>query len=71
MKQEHYLLSDVAKRLAIRPHKIIYAITSGRVEDVGLRIGGRRIFRPGDIQRIARYFGVKVKKEEQCPTMDS
>jgi hypothetical protein len=71
MKNEHYLLNEVARRLQVRPHKVVYAITSGQVEDVGLRIGGRRIFRPGDVQRLARHFGVRLKNEdkgEQCPT---
>jgi hypothetical protein len=71
VKTEYYLLNEVARRLQVRPHKVVYAITSGQVEDVGLRIGGRRIFRPSDIQRLARHFGVKLKnedKEDQCPT---
>jgi hypothetical protein len=65
MKKEHYLLNEVARRLRVRPHKVVYAITSGQVEDVALRIGGRRIFRPGDIQRLARHFGVKLKNEDK------
>ena len=70
MKTEQLLLHEVAKRLQMRPHQIVYAITSGQVKDVGLRLGGRRIFRPLDIQRLARHFGVNLKKsdkEEQCP----
>jgi hypothetical protein len=70
MKNEHYLLNEVARRLQMRPHKVVYAITSGQVEDVGLRIGGRRIFRPSDVQRLARHFGVKLKKQDKeakCP----
>jgi hypothetical protein len=65
MKKEHCLLNEVARRLQVRPHKVVYAITSGQVEDVGLRIGGRRIFRPSDVQRLARHFRVRLKTQEK------
>lgn len=69
MNQELFLLHEVARRLQMKPHRVVYAITSGQVEDVALRIGGKRIFRPSDVQRLARHFGVKLtQKEAECPT---
>jgi hypothetical protein len=31
-----------------------------------MRIGGRRVFQDQDIERIARYFGVRLQKEAPC-----
>ena len=57
-----YLLNDVARLMKKRPHQITYAITSGLLPEPEMRIGGRRVFLDEDIQRIAQYFGVRVKK---------
>ncbi len=61
MKQQ-LLLSEVARLLKKKPHQVVYAITSGAVEDVG-RFGGRRVFRPKDVQRLAQHFGLKLAPE--------
>jgi len=63
-----YLLSDVARLMRKRPHQITYAITSGLLPEPQMRIGGRRVFQDEDIQRIALYFGVRLKKEAECRT---
>jgi len=62
---ELLLLSAVAERLGLRPHQITYAITSHSLADVSLRIGNRRIFRPGDVKRVADYFGITLEQEEE------
>ena len=59
------ILSEVAKFLGKKPYQVVYAITSGAVEDVSLRIGGRRIFQPADIQRLAEHFGVESDRKER------
>jgi DNA-binding transcriptional MerR regulator len=61
-----YLLSDVVRLVRKRPHQITYAITSGLLPEPQVRIGGRRIFQDEDIERIAQYFGVRLKKELPC-----
>ena len=61
-----YLLSDVARLMRKRPHQITYAITSGLLQEPKVRIGGRRVFQDEDIERIARHFGVRLKKEAGC-----
>jgi hypothetical protein len=60
------LLSDVARLMKKRPHQITYAITSGLLPEPEMRIGGRRVFQAEDVERIARYFGVRLKKEAPC-----
>jgi hypothetical protein len=63
-ESELFLLGAVAEQLGLRPHQIVYAITSHSVPDVALRIGNRRIFRPSDVQRLADYFGIALPQEE-------
>lgn len=58
------LLGAVAERLGLRPHQIVYAISSHSVSDVTLRIGNRRIFRSGDVKRLADHFGVALPPKE-------
>jgi len=60
-----YLLNDVARLMRRRPHQITYAITSGLLPEPKMRMGGRRVFQDEDIQRIADYFGVRLKKEAE------
>ena len=64
-ESELLLLGAVAERLGLRPHQIVYAITSHSVADVTLKIGNRRIFRPTDVKRLANYFGIKLPREEK------
>jgi DNA-binding transcriptional MerR regulator len=61
-----YLLSDVARLMNKRPHQITYAITSGLLPEPKVRMGGRRVFQEEDVQRIAQYFGVRLRKEAPC-----
>jgi hypothetical protein len=61
--KEQMLLNEVARLLGKRPYQITYAITSGAVEDVSLRLGGRRIFQPADIERLARHFDIQPGRE--------
>jgi DNA-binding transcriptional MerR regulator len=61
-----YLLSDVARLMRKRPHQITYAITSGLLPEPKVRMGGRRVFQDEDIERIAQYFGIRLKKEAPC-----
>jgi DNA-binding transcriptional MerR regulator len=61
-----YLLSDVARLMRKRPHQITYAITSGLLPEPKVRMGGRRVFQDEDIERIAQYFGVRLRKEAPC-----
>lgn len=60
-----YLLNDVARLMNKRPHHITYAITSGLLPEPEMRMGGRRVFQEEDLRRIAQYFGVRLKKEEE------
>lgn len=64
MMDELMLLNQVAQLLGVKPYQITYAITSRQVADVDLRMGGRRIFRPGDVRRLAKHFGLSLSTEK-------
>ena len=63
MKNEKcYLLNEAAKMLGVPHYRIAFALTTGLVEEPPMRIGGKRIFRPEDIRRLAAHFGVEPEK---------
>ncbi len=56
MKQQHWLLGEVAEIVKVRPHQLTYALRNKLVEEPRLRIGGRRVFSAEDIERLRRFF---------------
>jgi len=52
MEKEHYLLGEAARILKIPPYSLAYLLTTGRAEEPKLRIGGKRVFTPDEIERI-------------------
>ena len=60
MNKQHFTLKDVARLLKVKPYQIVYALTVGLVEEPKLRISNKRIFQPGDIDRLAHHFGKKA-----------
>ena len=62
MKEELLLLGDVARVLNVRPHRVVYALTSGLVPEPQLRIGNRRLFDRKDIETLANYFAERKEK---------
>jgi prophage antirepressor-like protein len=63
MKQQHFLLKDVARTLGIKPYRITYALSTGLVGEPSLRIANKRIFYEADIHRLAKHFGVDLDKK--------
>jgi len=61
---KHLSLKDVAKLLKLKPYKIVYALTTGLVEEPKLRIANKRIFQEDDVQRLAAHFGVQLKTKQ-------
>ena len=62
MNTDLLLLQDVAERLGVRYYQVVYAIKSGQVPDVKLRVGNRRVFQHDELQQLADFFGVKLKE---------
>jgi DNA-binding transcriptional MerR regulator len=61
MTKKHFLLKDVARRLGVKPYRVVYALTTGLVPEPSLRISNKRIFDVEDIERLAKHFGVDLK----------
>jgi hypothetical protein len=57
----HFLLKDVARRLRIKPYRIVYALTAGLVPEPKCRIANKRIFAVDDLKRMAEHFGVDLE----------
>jgi hypothetical protein len=63
-KNDFNLLGDVARTLGCKPYQITYLLTSGQVPEPAMRLGNRRVFRSGDIQRLAAKLGIEQRKEK-------
>ena len=59
MKQ--FTLQTVCRLLGgIRAHRVEYVLANQIVPEPKLKIGGRRIFTPADVERLAAHFGVQL-----------
>lgn len=58
MKQQLYLISEVADRLGVQAHRIAYLLMTRKLEEPKLRMGNRRIFDDSDAKRVAEAFGL-------------
>ena len=59
-----FSLKDVVKQLGVQGYQIQHAYSTGAVPEPKLRISGRRVFEPVDVQRLAKHFGVKLKDSQ-------
>lgn len=51
-----YSTNQVAVMLKIRPHRLVYAISCGEIEDSSGRFLNKRVFTQEDVERIKVYF---------------
>ena len=66
-----YLISEVARILKVRIHKIVYAVTQGMVPEPKERFNRTRVFKDEDVQRLREYFqsrSTKMKKKKELET---
>ncbi len=57
-------MQDIARLLQIQSYRIQYAYAHRRLPEPQLRIGGRRVFTPEDLQRLAKHFRVTLPSAE-------
>ena len=57
MNNELYLISEVADRLHVPPHRVAYLLITRKIEEPKLRIGNRRMFTDADAKRVAVALG--------------
>jgi len=58
MENQHYLLSQVARILRLKPHQSVYSLSTQQVPDPTLRVANKRIFLTEDVERLAGHFHV-------------
>jgi hypothetical protein len=56
---QHFLLGEVAKILACRPHQIDYLLKTRQVPEPERRIANKRLFSERDILRLSRRLNVE------------
>jgi len=66
-------MGECARILQVQSYQIQYAYAHGRVPEPRLRIGGRRVFAPADVRRLAAHFGVTLPAAEAAaePTAEA
>ncbi len=57
MTEELFLISDVAERLDVPPHRVAYLFMTRKLAEPKLRLGNRRVFTAGDAKRVAKALG--------------
>lgn len=63
MKQEHYLLNEVAKAVGCKGYQIAYMIANGKIEEPKLRINNKRVFTLEDVAHIREVFKAKKTRK--------
>jgi hypothetical protein len=57
------LLSETARLLGVPQNRIVYAFSSGKVQEPK-RVLGRRAFGKKDIERLAKHFGIVLPESD-------
>jgi DNA-binding transcriptional MerR regulator len=57
MSEELYLISDVAKRLNVPPHRVAYLFITRKLPEPRLRLGNRRVFTNAEARKVAKTLG--------------
>ena len=64
MKNDVIGLREVADLLGLKYYQVVYALKSGQVPDVKLRVGNRRLFDQQEVCALAKFFGVELAEKE-------
>jgi len=54
-----FTITDCARLLGVAKHKLVYAYDTGKLPEIRLWVGGRRVFTARDLKDLADYFGVE------------
>ena len=54
MSEELFLISDVAKRLNVPPHRVAYLFITRKLPEPKLRLGNRRVFTNAEARKVAK-----------------
>jgi hypothetical protein len=56
--EKHFLLGEVGKIVARKPHQIVHLLTTGKIPEPEQRIANKRLFSAEDVERLACHFRV-------------
>jgi len=65
-----FSLGDVARMLAVKPHKLHYLISTAAVAEPQLRVAGKRLWNPTEVAALAETLETQMaaKAERQRRT---
>lgn len=56
MNNELFALGDVARQLAVKPHRIQYLLSTAAVAEPGLRVAGKRLWNHAEIAALSEVL---------------
>ena len=65
MSEELFLISEVAKRLDVPPHRVAYLFITRKLAEPKLRMGNRRVFTTEDARRVAAALSRTWKEADE------
>ena len=60
MNQELFALGDVARLLDVKPHRILYLLSTRAVAEPALRVAGRRLWNDAEIAALSEILKLQT-----------
>jgi hypothetical protein len=60
VNQELFSLGDVARLLAVKPHRILYLLSVGAAAEPALRVAGKRLWTHEEIAALSELLKVQT-----------
>ena len=60
MNQELFALGDVARLLDVKPHRILYLLSTRAVAEPALRVAGKRLWNPTEIAALSELLQIQT-----------
>lgn len=60
MNQEFFSLREVARLLAVKPHRILYLLSVGTASEPALRVAGKRLWSHEEIAALSELLKVQT-----------
>lgn len=65
MNTELYALGNVAKILSTKPHRILYALSTGAVKEPRLRVAGKRVWTAEEVAALAEVLKLQMAVQDE------
>jgi hypothetical protein len=65
MNAELFALGDVARILATKPHRILYALSVGSASEPRLRVAGKRLWTMAEIASLAEVLKLQMAVQDE------